>query len=87
MRLSIGIGMCVNVLLDFAIVTKHDRLDDAAYELVGPHAKQNALGSAACLGPWIAAAVEGGSQHIVHTVRIEDERWIGYVVFASGLRQ
>lgn len=50
MRLSIGILMRSQILLDLAIVTEDHSLDDTADELLRPHAEQNALRSPRALG-------------------------------------
>lgn len=87
MSLSISILMRTHILFDLAIIPEHDGLDDAAYEFLRPHAEQNTLRSSACLGSWIGASVQRRSQHIVHPVRVEHKCRIGYIEFASCLRQ
>jgi len=87
MGLSIGVLVGAHVLLDLAIVPEDHRLDDAADELLGPHAQQDALGTTPGLRSGVSPAVQGGSQHVVHPVGIQHEGGVGDVELAGCLGQ
>lgn len=75
------------VVLQVLGIAKHDRLDDALNMLIRPDAQQYALRPPAPLWPQIGPAIDRRSQHIVHPIRIQHKRRIGYIIFARRLRQ
>lgn len=68
-------------------IAKDYALDYPLDVLVRPDAEQDSLRSATALGSQIGATVDGRAEHVVDTVRVEDERRIGNVVLAGCLRQ